>query len=132
VVKKPADAWLFIGVSAPGIQPDNDGLTYKDASSYGMWSSGQVIAVGQWIIYNYTKLPASSIIQADLLKQREVWDTVFRAGDEVVVVLDCTAHMLRLQSPTVQHVIPIQQQHHQQQWVLNVNFGPGDHQITVG
>jgi len=50
----------------------------------------------------------------------------------VVVVLDCTAHTLRLQSPTVQHVIPIQPQHHQQQWVLNVNFWFGDYQITVG
>jgi len=50
----------------------------------------------------------------------------------VVVVLDCTAHTLRLQSPTVQHVIPIQQQHHQQQWVLNVNFDYGDYDITVG
>jgi len=91
-----------------------------------------VIAAGQWIINNCTELPASSIIQADLFKQREHCDKVFRAGDEVVVLLDCTAHTLRLQSPTVQHVIPIQQQHHQQQWVLNVNFFPGDFQITVG
>jgi len=29
-------------------------------------------------------------------------------------------------------VIPIQRQHHQQQWVLNVNFFGGDYQITVG
>jgi len=91
-----------------------------------------VIAAGQVIIDNYTKLPASSIIQADLLEQREHCDKVFSAGDEVVVVLDCTAHTLRLQSPTVQHEIPIQQQHHQQQWVLNVNFCPGDYQITLG
>ena len=133
VVKKPAVFSLFIGVSAPGIQPDSIGCTYEDSSSYGMWSHGQVIAAGQTIIDDYTKLPASSIIQADLFEQRE-WssDKVFRAGDEVVVVLDCTAHTLRLQSPTVQHVIPIQQQHHQQQWVLNVSFGGGDYQITVG
>jgi len=132
VVKKPADRFLFIGVSAPGIQPDSYGRTVLDSSSYGMWSHGQVNAAGQRIISNYTKLPASSIIQADLLKQREEMDKVFRAGDEVLVVLDCTAHTLRLQSPTVQHVIPIQQQHHQQQWVLNVNFYPGDYQITLG
>jgi len=132
VVKKPADRWLFIGVSAPGIQPDSYGRTHEDSSSYGMWSDGEVIAAGQMIIDDYTKLPASSIVQADLLKHREVWDKVFRAGDEVVLVLDCTAHTLRLQSPTVQHVIPIQQQHHQQQWVLNVNFGIGDFQITLG
>jgi len=132
VVKKPAGNSLFIGVSAPGIQPNSDGLTYGDSSSYRMWSHGRVWAAGQKIIDDYTKLPASSIIQADLLKQREERDKVFRAGDEVVVVLDCTAHTLRLQSPTVQHVIPIQQQHHQQQWVLTVNFGLGDFQITVG
>jgi len=132
VVKKPADYWLFIGVSAPGIQPDSVGRTHENSSSYGMGSNGGVRAAGQRIINNYTELPASSIIQADLLKQREDWDKVFRAGDEVVVVLDCTAHTLKLQSPTVQHVIPIQQQHHQQQWVLNVNFGGGEQQITVG
>jgi len=132
VVKKPANRQLFIGVSAPGIQPHSNGLTYEDSSSYGMLSIGLVIAAGQCIIDDYTELPASSIIQADLLKQREDRDKVFRAGDEVVVVLDYTAHTLRLQSPTVQHVIPIQQQHHQQQWVLNVNFGYGEHQITVG
>jgi len=132
VVKKPANQWLFIGVSAPGIQPNSDGLTSVDSSSYGMASNGGVTAAGPQIISNYTGLPASSIIQADLLKQQEYCDKVFRAGDEVVVVLDCTAHTLRLQSPTVQHVIPIQQQHHQQQWVLNVNFSYGDFQITVG
>jgi len=132
VIKKPTDRYIVIGVSAPGIQPDSDGYTGGDSSSYGMWSGGRVRAAGQCIIDDYTELPASSIIQADLLKQREDRDKVFRAGDEVVVVLDCTAHTLRLQSPTVQHVIPIQQQHHQQQWVLNVNFGWGDHQITVG
>jgi len=131
VVKKPADYGLFIGVSAPGIQPNRDGLTCWHSSSYGMWSHGPVNAAGQCIINNYTKLPASSIVQADLLKQRGADDKVFRAGDEVVVVLDCTAHTLMLQSPTVQHVIPIQQQHHQQQWVLNVNLYWGDYHITV-
>jgi len=132
VVKKPADEWLVIGVSAPGIQPDEYGNTHGDSSSYGMDSYGEVRAAGQRIINDYTKLPASSIMQADLFKQLERYDKVFRAGDEVVVVLDCTAHTLRLQSPTVQHVIPIQQQHHQQQWVLNVNFGSGEQQITLG
>jgi len=126
VVKKPAAEWLIIGVSAPGIQPDSNGYTVGDSSSYGMESSGHVWAAGQRNIDDYTKLPASSITQADLFKQREVNDKVFRAGDEVVVVLDCTAHTLRLQSPTVLHVIPIQQQHHQQQWVLNANFTAGD------
>jgi len=131
VVKKPAAYWLFIGASAPGIQPNSDGTTYGDSTSYGMDSDGEVRAAGRNSIFNHTELPAS-IIQADLLKQREKWDKVFHAGDEVVVVLDCTAHTLRLRSPTVQHVIPIQQQHQQQLWVLNVNFGWGDYQITVG
>jgi len=96
-----------------------------------MFSHGPVIAAGQRIIDDYTDLPASCIIQADLFKQREKYDKMFGAGDEVVVVLDCTAHILRLQSPTVQHVIPIQQEHHHQQWVLNVNFGSGDQQVTL-
>jgi len=130
VDKKPNRAGLFIGVSAPGIQPNSDGITHHDSSSYGIWSDGQVRAAGQ-IIGHYHELPASSIIQADLLKQRELLDKVFRAGDEVVVVLDCTAHTLRLQSPTVQHVIPIQQQHHHQQWVLNVNLDCGEHQVSL-
>jgi len=132
VDKKPANNSLFIGVSAPGSQPSNDGWTDGDPSSYGMWSYGEVRAAGQKIIDNHNTLPASSIIQADLFKQRGSNDKVFRAGHEVVVVLDCTAHTLKLQSPTVQHVIPIQQQHHQQQWVLNVNFGYGDQQVTLG
>jgi len=131
VVKKPAVGSLFLGVSAPGIEPSRGGLTVLNKSSYGMGSDGEVIAAGQLIISGHTQLPASSI-QADLLKQREYRDKVFRAGDEVVVVLDCTAHTLRLQSPTVHHVIPIQQQHHQQQWVLNVNFSVGDFQVTLG
>jgi len=132
VVKKPADAGLFIGVSAPGIQPNSEGWTEGDSSSYGKWSDGAVNVAGQLIIDDCSNLPASSILQADLFKQRGNSDKVFRAGDEVVVVLDCTAHTLRLQSPTVQHVIPIQQRHHQQQWVLNVNFFWGDFQITLG
>jgi len=131
VVTKPAARRLFIGVSAPGIHPDSNGLTSVDSSSYGMLSDGDVRAAGQKIINDYTNLPASSIIQADMLKQRETWDKVFRAGDEVVVVLDCTAHTVRLQTPTVQHVIPIHQQHHQQQWVLNVNFSWGDFQVAL-
>jgi len=132
VVRKPADRYLFIGISAPGIQPDSRGITYEDPSCYGMDSYGEVIAAGRKIIEGYTKLLASYVIPADMLIQREKWDKMFRAGDMVVVVLDCTAHTLRLQSPTVQHVIHIQQQHHQQQWVLNVNFGSSDHQITLG
>jgi len=97
-----------------------------------MGSRGSVRAAGEWIIRNYTNLPPASIIQPDLLEQREFYDKAFRAGDEVVVVLDCTAHTLRLQSPTVQHVIEIQEQHYQQQWVLNVNFFFGEHQVRLG
>jgi len=131
--KKPAKFSLFVGVSAPSIQPDDYGTTYEDQSSYGMWSYGGVMAAGQLIISDITKLPASSITQADLLEQRERGtDKMLSAGDEVVVVLDCTALTLRLQSPTVQHVIDIQQQHQQQPWVLNVNFGRvGDYQLTL-
>jgi len=132
VVKKPLVRWLFIGVSAPGIQPDSNGRTNGNSSAYGMFSSGAVRAAGQLIIDGDTKLPASSIIQADLLKQREDMDKVFCSGDEVVVVLDCTAHTLMLQSPTVQHVIPIQQQHHKHEWVLDVDFWPGYFQVSLG
>jgi len=134
VVIKPADGYLFIGVSAPGIQPDSDCNEDIDADvpSYGMGSVGGVRAAGRGIIYDYTALPASSIIQADQFEQRGRYDKVYRAGDEVLVVLDCTAHTLSLQSPTVQHVIDIQQWHHHQQWVLNVNFGYGEQQVTLG
>ena len=96
-----------------------------------MWCHGPVIAAGHMVISDYTKLPASSIMQADLFKQRADYDKVFCEGDEVLVVLDCTAHTLRLQSPTVQHVIPIQQRHYQRQWVLNVNFRYGEHQVKL-
>jgi len=131
VAKKPAGSSLFIGVSAPGIEPNTDGRTDGNSSSYGLWSGGSVIAAGQWIITDYTDLPASSIIQAHLLRQRERADKVFREGDEVVVVLDCTAHTLKLQSPTVQHVIHMQQHHHHEQWVLNVNFAQGGQKVTL-
>jgi len=132
VMKKPANGGLFVGVSAPGIQPDWQGLTYDHSSSYGMYSYGVVKAAGQWTIDDFAKLPASSIVHADLINQRNKWDKLFCAGDEVVVVLDCDAHTVRLQSPTVQHVIDIQPQHHKQQWVLNVNFMWGDHQVKLG
>jgi len=76
---------------------------------------------------------ASSIIKPDLFKQRRHGDQAFAAGDEVVVTLDCRAHTLRLQSPTVDHKIDILRQHHnpQQQWVLNVNCGHGDYEVSL-
>jgi len=132
VVKKPALEWLFIGVSAADIQPDSDGLTRFHSSSYGIWSHGVVAAAGKKIIRDFGELPVTSLVRTDWFVHRTVYDTLFRAGDEVEVVLDCTAHTLRLQSPTVQHVIPIQQQHHQQKWVLNVNFSLGEHQVSLG
>jgi len=90
-----------------------------------------VRAAGQWI--KGADLPSSSIIQPDLFKQRGVDDKVFAEGDEVVVTLDCSAHTLRLQSPTVDHTISILQQHHnpQQQWVLNVNLWHGDFEVKL-
>ena len=85
--KKPAKFSLFVGVSAPSIQPDDYGTTYEDQSSYGMWSYGGVMAAGQLIISDITKLPASSITQADLLEQRERGtDKMLSAGDEVVLL----------------------------------------------
>jgi len=129
--RKPASFWLTIGISAPGIRPDSYGTTSDNATSYCMGSHGAVTAAGQRIVYSHAKLPASSIIKPDLFAQRGQWDKVFTAGDDVVVVLDCSAHTLKLQSPTVQHVISIKQQHHKQQWVLNVNFSEGDHQIEL-
>jgi len=127
ISRKPVYS-LFIGVSAPGIKPDSDGHTLWDSSSYGMESDGDVWAAGQRISSN--DLPASSIIQPDLFKQRRV---VFTGGDELVVTLDCSAHTLRLQSPTVDHTISILQQHHnpQQQWVLNVNFWEGEFEVKL-
>jgi len=130
ISRKPANS-LIIGVSAPGIKPDSDGHTAWDSSSYGMASNGGVYAAGRWI--KGADLPASSIIQPDLFKQRGVYDKVFTAGDEVVVTLDCSAHTLRLQSPTVDHTVSILQQHHnpQQQWVLNVNFWWGEYEVKL-
>jgi len=90
-----------------------------------MFAAGRYISMGG--------LQASSIIQPDLFKQRGGADKVFTAGDEVVVTLDCSAHTLRLQSPTVDHTISILQQHHnpQQQWVLNVNFMDGEYEVKL-
>jgi len=77
-----------------------------------MGSDGTVCAAGQWT--KGDDLPASSIIQPDLFKQRG-GDKAFTAADEVVVTLDCSAHTLRLQSPTVDHTISMLQQHHNPQ-----------------
>lgn len=134
LVKKPADRILFVGIAVAGVQPNSGGHTYLDSSSYGMWSNGEVRAAGQEVISWHHQLPASSITQADLFKKRWGNDKVFSAGDEVLVVLDCAAHSLTLQSPTVHYRISINQQHqclHQCQWVLNVNFGLGEHQIKL-
>jgi len=62
-----------------------------------------------------------------------VFDKAFTGGDEVVVTLDCSAHTLRLQSPTVDHTISIWQQHHnpQQQWVLNAKFMGGEYEVKL-
>jgi len=131
ISRKSAENYLIIGVSAPGIEPDYYGYTYEDSSSYCMWSDGGVWAAGQCI--SRGDLPASSIIQPDLFKQRGGNDKVFTAGDEVLVTLDCSAHTLRLQSPTVDHTISIRQLHHnpRQQWVLNVNFWDGDYEVKL-
>jgi len=131
ITRKPENS-LIIGVSAPGIEPDSNGHTDRDSSSYCMWSYGDVRAAGQYIISS-NDLPASSIIQPDLFKQRGERDKAFTAGDEVLVTLDCSAHTLRLQSPTVDHTISILQQHQnpQQQWVLNVNFMRGEFEVKL-
>jgi len=131
ILQKPVDQPLFIGVSTPGVEPKKNGLICDDSSSYGMWSHGPVAAAGQWILSGAIKLPASSVIRNDLLERRAPFDRAFCAGDEVVVVLDCTSHTLRLQSPTVRYVVDIQQQHHLHHWVLDINFGWGDHQVKL-
>jgi len=91
-----------------------------------------VRAAGQGI--SSDDLPASSIIQPDLFKQRREYDQVFTGGDEVEVTLDCSAHTLRLQSPTVDHTISIAKPsfwQRAQQWVLNVNFTWGDYELKL-
>jgi len=90
------------------------------------------MAAGKIISYA-GQLAASSVIQPELYRQRREGDLVFMAGDEVTMTLDCSAHTLRLQSPTVDHVIDIleQHQHPQQQWVLNVNFFDGPQQLAI-
>jgi len=96
-----------------------------------MRSSGAVMAAGKRAIRS-DELPASSIIQPDVYNQREEPQRVFTVGDEVLVTLDCSEHSLRVQSPTVDHTIIMQQKHHQQQrWVLNVNFLGGDFELEL-
>ena len=130
----PAIDWLFIGTAAPGVQPEKSGCTHKDSSSYCMASNGEVRAAGARIIPDAESLPASSFIQQPAVchkRESQACDKVFSAVDEVVVVLDCTAHTLRLQSPNLQHGIDIQQQHYKQEWVLNVNFECGEHRVRL-
>jgi len=97
-----------------------------------MWSNGEARAAGQEVIGDYLQLPAASVTDTYMFNQREVDDKVFAEGDSVLMVLDCTAHTLRLTSAAVQYVIDIQQQHHHQaEWVLNVNFGDYDQQVKL-
>jgi len=131
ILEKPANQWLFFGVSSPGVEADSIGLTFMDASSYCIGSYGDVMVAGQCVVNSYRDLPSASILQPDLYVQRAEGDKLFSQGDEVVVTLDCMAHTLRVQSSMVDYTITIQRQHHQgQQWVLNVNFGGGDHQLS--
>jgi len=82
-----------------------------------------VWAAGRPIVLCSDDLAPSSIIRRDLYMHRFADEEAITAGDEVVVTLDCSAHTLRLQSPTVDHIVHIQREHQQQQqWVLNVNF----------
>ena len=112
-VSRKSEYHLLIGVSAPGIKPDGDGCTHEDSSSYCMMSDGDVYAAGQRISRHC--LPASSIIQPDLFEHRRWDDRAFAEWDDVIVTLDCSAHTLRLQSPTVDHTITSLQQHHTSQ-----------------
>jgi len=92
-----------------------------------------VFAAGA-VVDVYHNLPAPSIINQYQYKRRRGWERAFATGDEVLVTLDCSAHTVRLQSPTVNHTICMQQQHHRshQLWVLNLNFGGcGDYEVKV-
>lgn len=133
ILRKPVDQWLFIGVATTDVRPDEFGRTDWDASSYGMWSDGKVIAAGQAVIASCDKLPVASITQPEVFKNREERDKVFSEGSEVVVSWDMAAQQLTLKSDTVEHVICIAPQHQQLQeyWVLNINFGWGEHVIKL-
>jgi len=120
---------MFIGVSAPGIQPDWTGGTYADITSYGLRSDGDVVSSGQGSVFN--NLPASAITQVDVLNKRHRNDRAFTAGDEVVVVLDCAASTLRLQSATVNLTMNVEKKVPAQQWVLNVNFWSGEYLVQM-
>jgi len=131
IIEKPTDHNIFIGVSVPGIRPARDGSTDEDPTSYGMRSNG-VVQAGPICLTK--KLPTPAITQRDVCDKRDTKDKVFSAGDEVSVTLDCVAHTLRLQSPTINYLINIQRARESQQtqlWVLNVTLNKGDHKIQL-
>jgi len=127
ILQLPADRFLFIGVSAPGIRANEQGRNSEDPSSYGLWSMGAAWQAGH-MIHKAAQLPPVFVTQPDLYAKRGK-GSVFSAGDEVIVTLDCYAHTLRLQSPTVDYTCKLEPQHQQQEWVLNLNFGRGEHQV---
>jgi len=111
---------IVVGVSAPDAKPNDDGATMQDSSSYCMTSQGEVGAPGKAL----NNVPDSSVVQSDEFRRRPRVDQAFRQYDDVLVTLDCGRHTLHFQTPTVDHVIAMQQQHHrpEQQWVLSVNM----------
>ena len=130
ILEKPPGELVFIGIAAPGIQPAIDGTTYADPSSYGIWSDGDVRAAGLKVITSH-EFPAASILRDDLDRVREWNDRMFSAGDEVSVTVDCSAFTVRLQSPTMDHLLHIKRGHKQQNWVFTVNFGYVIHQLQL-
>jgi len=123
------DKVIFIGVSAPGIQPDRMGLTAGDAASSGMWSDGGVWTARK--VISSELLPDTAIIAADLFKQRPSVDRVYSNDDEVLVTVDYASDSLQIQTPTVSHVIALTKTSASQGWVLNVCFGKGEHQMQL-
>lgn len=130
ILKKPSASNLFIGIAAAGEVPDKrDGFTDDAPSSYGIWSSGVLITAGASV--KRATLSSTAITRPDLFKQRRECDKVFAAGDKVTVTMDCDTSSVRFQSPTVDHTSSIYVPADQQpiSWVLNINFGPGDHAV---
>jgi len=134
ILATQGDGNLFIGVSAPDIQPDKFGYTHRDPSSYGIWSFGDVWAAGKNTLNLQLEANqvAASIIRPDMFSEQRHWhQRVFAPEDEVTVTLDCAARTVQVQSPTVDHVIPMSEGQREHQWVLNLNFYPGMYQVQM-
>jgi len=129
-LQKPADKYLFIGVAGAGAKPDRIGRSSSELTSYGLWSDGKVRVAGKAVpSQDDLQLPVASIKSVAVYSKRPAKDRVFSVGEEVKVTIDCIANTIRLESAMVDHTVKIKKRHRPLNWVLNINFGKGEHQV---